>query len=200
LVVVTALLLAACGGSSAATSPAPTSPGAYSGPTPTQSARPEPSLNTTKVNLAADFQIGVYRGAEVLGGKDIQFSRLFGQGRPVVLNFFAGLCPPCRAEMPAIQSVSVQYQDSITIFGLDVGPFVALGSREDGEALVQELGVTYPTGATFDANVVRAYQVLGMPTTVFLTPEGKVFRTWTGLLTRSKLVELVEGLLKASGM
>jgi hypothetical protein len=33
---------------------------------------------------------------------------------------------------------------------------------------------------------------------VFLTPDGKVFRTWTGLLTRAKMVELFEQLLRAS--
>ena len=69
----------------------------------------------------------------------------------------------------------------------------------DGKALVKELIVTYPAGTTFDGKVVRTYQVLGMPTTVFLTPDGKVFRTWTGPLTRAKMVELFEQLLKASG-
>ena len=117
----------------------------------------------------------------------------------MVLNFFAGLCPPCRAEMPDIQSVSVQYQGRVTIFGLDIGPYVGLGSREDGKALVKELGVTYPTGTTLDAQVVRSYQVLGMPTTVLLTPDGKVLKNWTVILTRAKLVELTEQLLKASG-
>jgi thiol-disulfide isomerase/thioredoxin len=117
----------------------------------------------------------------------------------VVLNFFAGLCPPCRAEMPDLQSVSAQYQGRVILFGLDIGPFVNLGSRKDGKALVRELGVTYPTGTTFDSKVVREYRVLGMPTTVFLTPDGKVFTTWTGLLTRGKMVELFEQLLKASG-
>ena len=90
-------------------------------------------------------------------------------------------------------------QNSVTIFGLDIGPFVGLGSQEDGKALIQELKITYPTGTTSDAKVVKAYRVLGMPTTVFLTPDGKVFRNWTGLLTRAKLEELIEELLRASG-
>lgn len=192
------LLLLACG-SAATALPTSTSPRADSVPAPTLAPKPEPSGKTTTVNLGTDFPIEVYHGEDVLGGKNVQFSRLFGQGQPVVLNFFAGLCPTCRAGMPDFQAVSVQYQGRVTLFGLDIGPFVGLGSRQDGKALVQELGVTYPTGTTFDGKVVRAYQVLGMPTTVFLTPDGKVFRTWTGLLTRAKMVELFEQLLRASG-
>lgn len=188
---VVTLLLVACGGAATAL---PTPAGSVSGTAPADQPR-----STTPVKLATDFQVQIYQGEEVLGGKDIPFSRLFAQGQPVVLNFFAGLCPPCRAEMPDFQAVSVQYQGRVILFGLDIGPFVQLGSRQDGKALVKELGVTYPTGTTFDGNVVRAYQVLGMPTTVFLTPDGKVVRTWTGLLTRAKMVELFEQLLRASG-
>lgn len=210
LVLVVALLLIACSASSRTTASSPPSPPetkptpalaatAESTLTPTPTPRPEQPRDAAAVKLAADFQIQVYRGEEVLRGKDARFSNLFGKGKPVVLNFFAGLCPPCRAEMPDIQSVSAQYQDRVTIFGLDIGPFVALGSRDDGMALVQELGITYPTGTTFDEKTVRAYRVIGMPTTVFLTPDGKVFRHWTGILTRAKLVELIEELLKASG-
>lgn len=154
--------------------------------------------STSGLKAAPDFQIVAYQGEELLGGKEVKFSQLFSQRKPVVLNFWAGLCPPCRAEMPDLQQVSQEYQDRVLLFGLDVGPFVGLGSREDGKALLQELQVTYPVGTTFDAQVVKKYQILGMPTTVFIKPDGKVLRTWTGLLTRKKLVELVEELLAAS--
>jgi thiol-disulfide isomerase/thioredoxin len=164
-------------------------------------AKTRPAFNEepTSGKSAPDFELVMYRGAEVLGGEKLKFSSLFGTGKPVVLNFWAGLCPPCRAEMPHFQEVHEKYKGRVLLFGLDVGPFVGLGSREDGQALLRELKVTYPTGTTFDAQVVRAYNVLGMPTTVFITANGKVFRQWTGLLTKQKLEELVEELLKASG-
>ena len=148
---------------------------------------------------APDFQITVYQGADVLGDKEVKFSDLLAKGKPVVLNFWAGECPPCRAEMPDLQVVAEQYQDRILLFGLDVGPFVGLGSREDGQALLKELGVTYPAGTTFDAQVVKAYNVLGMPTTFFVKPDGEIVEQWTALITKSKLTERVESLLAASG-
>ena len=150
------------------------------------------------LQLPADFQVSVYRGEEVLGGREVAFSSLFQQGKPVVLNFWAGLCPPCRAEMPDFQAVSEAYSDKIILLGLDIGPFVQLGSRDDGRALIEELNITYSTGSTMNREVVSAYRVLGMPTTVFLTPDGRAHRTWTGLLTETKMVELVEELLEAS--
>ena len=106
--------------------------------------------------------------------------------------------PALPAEMPDLQEVYEEYQGQVLLFGLDVGPFVGLGSRDEGRALLKELKVTYPAGTTFDANIVRDYQILGMPTTVFIKPNGEVVRTWAGLLTKDKMTELVEELLAAS--
>jgi len=196
-----AVLVAACGGSSISAPPAAT-PRATTQPTPATSApAPTAASPTTarKLQIPADFRISAYQGQQALGGDNFQFSSLFNTGKPVILNFWAGLCPPCRAEMPDLQALYQRFQERIILFGLDVGPFVQLGSRDDGQKLLRELGVTYPAGTTFDANVVRTYEVLGMPTTYFMTPDGKVFRKWTGLLTQGKMIELAEGLLKAQG-
>ena len=64
--------------------------------------------------------------------------------------------------------------------------------------MLQALGVTYPAGTTVDAGVVREYQLIGMPTTYFITPDGEIIEQWTGLLTRDKLTELVQVLIDAS--
>lgn len=146
---------------------------------------------------AADFQVFVYQGDEILGGQELKFSELLGK-QPIVLNFWAGLCPPCRAEMPDLQAMYNQNQDRLLLLGLDVGPFVGLGSREDGRRLLQELKVTFPAGTTFDAQVVRNYKLVGMPTTYFIKPDGIIHRQWTGLLNKKKLDELVNELLAAS--
>ncbi|MCP4196897.1 MAG: TlpA family protein disulfide reductase, partial [Proteobacteria bacterium] len=142
--------------------------------------------------------ITTYQGDDILGGQEVALSDVLGQGKPVVLNFWAALCPPCRLEMPDLQAVHEQYGDDVTLFGLDIGPFMNLGSREDGKALIQELGVTYPAGTTFDNQVARDYRIIGMPSTLFITPNGEILRTWTGLLTEEKLAELIEELLDAS--
>lgn len=147
---------------------------------------------------AADFEFSAYQGAEKLGGETVRFSEILNLGRPVVLNFWAGLCPPCRLEMPDFQEVYEQFDGQFILVGVDVGPFTALGSREDGRALLEHLGVSYPAGTTFDPAVLQDYSVLGMPSTAFITPQGEIVSTWTGLLTKAKMTELVEELLQAS--
>jgi thiol-disulfide isomerase/thioredoxin len=155
------------------------------------------------VRLPADFQIVVYQGAEELGGQTVAFSSLFNKSKPVVLNFWAGLCPPCRAEMPAFQRVYQDHRNDIIMFGLDVGAYTLLGTPADAKALLQELEVTYPAGTlmpttTDGVQVLASYEVQGMPTTVFMASDGRVYKTWVGILTEAKLNELVEGLLAFS--
>jgi cytochrome c biogenesis protein CcmG/thiol:disulfide interchange protein DsbE len=100
--------------------------------------------------------------------------------------------------MPEFQEVYEAFEDDILLLGLDVGPFTNLGTSEDGQALVRELGITYPTGTTNNGGIVTDYQILGMPTTFFVTPDGEITRRWTGVLTEEKLAELVEELIEAS--
>ncbi len=156
------------------------------------------SLEEISDNLPFDFEIEVYQRDDILGGHNVMFSDVLAQGKPVVLNAWAGLCPPCRAEMPELQEVFEEFQEHMILFGLDLGPFTGLGNREDAIALIEEIGVTYPAGNTTQAQVVPKYKVLGMPSTYFIKPNGEVLRNWTGAINASKLRELVTELIAAS--
>ena len=126
------------------------------------------------------------------------FSEIVAQGKPVVLNAWAGLCPPCRAEMPELQAVFEEFGEQMILFGLDLGPFTGLGNRDDAVDLIEEIGVTYPAGNTTQAQVVPKYKILGMPSPYFIKPNGEVLRNWTGAINTSKLRELVMELIAAS--
>ncbi len=148
-------------------------------------------------DLAKDFPIDLYRGEELLGGTSTSFKQVLELEKPVVLNFWAALCPPCRAEMPDIQKVSEQYQGEVIFLGLDVGPFLLLGTGDQALHLLNLLKITYPSGSTESGQVIQDYGISSMPTTFFITPEGEIQRKWAGLLNEEKLVELVEELLEA---
>ncbi len=156
------------------------------------------SLQEIADNLPFDFEVEVYQREDILGGQNVMFSEIVAQGKPVVLNAWAGLCPPCRAEMPELQTVFEEFQDHMILFGLDLGPFTGLGNRDDAISLIDEIGVTYPAGNTTQAQVVPKYRILGMPSTYFIKPNGEVLRNWTGALTAGKLRELVTELIAAS--
>ena len=140
-----------------------------------------------------DFTFTLYQGQDRLGAESLNFSDL--QGKPVVLNFWAGLCPPCRAEMPEFQEFYDDHHDRVVLLGIDVGQFTSLGSRDDAQALLKELGVTYPAGFTEESAIMRNFKVLGMPTTVFVDSEGKIFRSWTGALNLKTLSGITDEML-----
>ncbi len=156
------------------------------------------SLEEIADNLPFDFDVEVYQREDILGGQNLMFSEIVAQGKPVVLNAWAGLCPPCRAEMPELQAVFEEFGEQMILFGLDLGPFTGLGNRDDAVDLIEEIGVTYAAGNTTQAQVVPKYKILGMPSTYFIKPNGEVLRNWTGAINTSKLRELVTELIAAS--
>lgn len=94
-------------------------------------------------------------------------------GKPLVVNFFAEWCQPCREEMPAFEQVHQEVAG-------EVG-FVGIGSivRQTDEAieLVDETGVTYPVYADPTGTVLALFEGTGMPVTVFVDPDGTVRET-----------------------
>ena len=141
------------------------------------------------------FPIVAYQGADILGAEELDFSELLGFGTPVVLNFWAGQCPPCRAEMPAFQRVYDKYAGGFLLVGVDIGPFIGLGSHESARELLAELGITYPAAYAVDARAVRDNDVLGMPTTIFYDGGGTEVGRHTGLLTEEALESRVRELV-----
>ncbi len=163
--------------------------------------RPSGTLAATAspLPLAPDIEITMYQGQAEVGGEKIALSDLWEKKRQaVVLNFWAGLCPPCRAEMPDFQRLFEQPNRKFALIGVDIGPFIGLGSRDDGKALLRALRITYPAGTTFDIRTIRNYAILGMPTTVFITTDGRIQRRYTGLLTFDQMKAFTDELVRAS--
>jgi cytochrome c biogenesis protein CcmG/thiol:disulfide interchange protein DsbE len=149
------------------------------------------------VSTDGDFPIVAYQGADALGASELDFTELLGQGRPVVLNFWAGQCPPCRAEMPAFQRVYDQYGSDFLLVGVDIGPYIGLGSNQSAIDLLAELDITYPAAQALDARAVQDYSVLGMPTTIFYDGDGAEVSRQVGLLTEDALESRVRELVGA---
>ena len=85
----------------------------------------------------------------------------------MILNFWAGLCPPCRAELPDLQEFYDEFTGRVTLAGIDLGQFTGPGTVPDAKDLREELDITYPVGITEDGSVLRNNKVFGMPTTIF---------------------------------
>ena len=135
--------------------------------------------------VVENFSFTLFQGEKVLGAEKMEMDQLLR--KPIVLNFWAGQCPPCRAEMPDFQKVNEKIEDRVLLLGIDLGQFTGLGNRTDAKGLLNELAVTYPAGFTDDGNVIQDYKVLGMPTTIFIDIDGNIFNKWTGALNGSVL-------------
>jgi thiol-disulfide isomerase/thioredoxin len=115
-------------------------------------------------------------------------------GRPLVVNFFASWCPPCRAEMPAIEAVHQGFGDRVRVLGVNVD-----FDTSTWRSFVAESGVTYETVFEPTQDLLRALGGTGMPTTVLLSGDGEVVHVHTGILDEASLSRLIEDRLLGTG-
>ena len=146
-------------------------------------------------NTPPDFRMVVQQGQLDVGRGEIMFSSLLDQGKPVVLNFWAGLCPPCRAEMPGFQAAYDTFRKDIILVGVDVGSMVNLGTEDDARRLLEEFDITYPA-ATAVGDPLTPYGVHGMPSTLFFAHDGTLVDTHSGYLSETDLRQTITRLLQ----
>jgi peroxiredoxin len=100
------------------------------------------------------------------------------RGRPVLLNLWASWCPPCRAEMPAMQAVYEQYAaQGFVILAVNTT------YQDDPQAarqFAENLGLTFPILYDLDGSASRQYQVRSMPTSFFIGADGVIRRVVIG--------------------
>ncbi len=109
------------------------------------------------------------------------------EGTPMVVNYFASWCAPCRAELPDFEAVHQETKDDVMFLGVSRD-----NVTDSWRSLIAETGVTYTT--VFEGNIQGSFAHLeanAMPTTVFIGADGTVERVWSGALTDDKLRELI---------
>jgi cytochrome c biogenesis protein CcmG, thiol:disulfide interchange protein DsbE len=124
---------------------------------------------------APDFAI------DSLGGAPIGLSAL--RGRPVIVNFWASWCPPCRGEMPDLEQVAREHRDA----GLAV---IAVNLDEDRAAVQRyatTLDLTLPIGLDRGGRVSTLYNLAALPTSYFVDRQGVIRDMNIGALTAKGL-------------
>lgn len=128
---------------------------------------------------------------ERLDGGELQFSEF--AGRPLVVNFWAAWCEPCKAEMPALARVSEAVGDRVGFVGVNVNDGV-----ESARRLADSTGITYPSVRDPDGGISAALEIVRMPTTLFVSPAGTVVAYHPGELTEAELTAEIDRLFPAS--
>jgi len=148
---------------------------------------------------AADFELVLYQGADVLGGESLMFSDVLAQRKPVVLAMWASSCPSCLADMALLEQASADYDGEVLFVGLHIGDFVDLGTEESARAFLEGEGITFPNGFTPKVMVVREYEVLEVPSIFYVKPNGRILDQTYGLVRDDALREHIDALIAASG-
>lgn len=125
-----------------------------------------------------------FRLDRLAGGEPVTLAA--AAGRPVVLNFWASWCEPCKAEMPAFEAEHRSLGDRVAFIGIDTKD-----NHDDGVAFLEKVGVDYTTGFDLPGGVAERFGLIGMPTTVLVAPDGKVVYRHTGGLSQAQLDGLV---------
>jgi peroxiredoxin len=113
------------------------------------------------------------------------------RGQPVMINFWATWCGPCRTEIPHIQDASVRYADQIVMLGVDSAEPAALVAD-----FASHYSMTYPLPLDENGKVSALYRVFALPTTYFVDREGIIRIIFSGPMSAAALDERLQQLLK----
>lgn len=129
---------------------------------------------------APDFTLVLFNGTRFSLSDHLE-----RDGRPVVLNFWASWCVPCREEMPDFDAVAGRHPE-LLFLGVAVQD-TETAAREFAE----EVAVSYPLGIDIDGELAALYPILGLPTTWFITTDGTIAAQYAGQLREDSLEMLI---------
>ena len=118
-----------------------------------------------------------------LAGDSVALADLHGQ--PVVLNFWARWCGPCRAEMPELQRLHERLGEAgVVVLGVNQGE-----SPETAAVFLQTLGLNFPVALDQRTGVSQQYLVNSLPTTFFIDLDGVIRNTFIGPMSDAVLAQ-----------
>lgn len=137
--------------------------------------------------LAPDFEL------KTLEGETVKLSDLRGQA--VLVNLWATWCPPCRAEMPALEKVYNEYKDQgFVVLAVNM---TYQDTFANIDPFVDEYGLTFPILLDETASVGPAYQLRSLPSSYFIDREGIIREVVIGgpmaeALLRTRVEEILK--------
>ena len=145
-------------------------------------------------HLAPDFELETLDGA--------RFRLSDWGGHPLVVNFWASWCTPCRREMPVLIRLQEQYREQgLVIVGVNIEE-----SRAPAQDFATDFGINFLLPMDFDGSVTRRYGIegqLGPPHTMFIGPDGLVREIFRGqgpdAAFEETIADLVESLSEPIG-
>ena len=120
-----------------------------------------------------------------LGGQSVSLSDF--QGKPVLINFWASWCPPCRIEMPYIQEVFEEWSgQGLVVLAINIGE-----SSSKVKEFMENHALSFPVLLDMQGKVAEQYNVLiwGIPTTFFIDKDGIIQAIRVGIFPNKAAIE-----------
>jgi thiol-disulfide isomerase/thioredoxin len=119
-------------------------------------------------------------------GKTINLAAL--KGKPVLLDFWATWCPPCRRSMPVLEKISIEFKDSdLVILGVDSGE-----DREVVERFLKKTPFGYPAVLSGESGILESYGVTAYPTFILIGRDGKIIANDVGFSGEDQLRQMID--------
>lgn len=134
----------------------------------------------TEGDTAPDFEL------VGLDGKKHRLSDYRGEG--VMLNFWGTWCEPCKREMPAMDRQYDVFKDQ----GVNLLTINIAQSEFEVQNFLNNLGVDFPTVIDKTRDVMTAYNVIDLPASIFIDPNGKVVKIKTGEMKEADIISHME--------
>jgi thiol-disulfide isomerase/thioredoxin len=122
-----------------------------------------------------------------LDGEQVKLSDF--KGKPVLINFWATWCGPCRLEMPLFQKYHDNYRDDLTILAINMGE-----SIDEASAFASEEGLNLPILLDRMGVVEELYRVRGLPSTYFIDEKADIKFLHLGAVTEDQLLGYLDRL------
>ena len=124
-----------------------------------------------------------------VGGDSVSLADYRGQ--VVLVNNWATWCPPCKAEMPDLETYFQAHKDDgFTLIGISAGD-----TQEQVTGFVQAYGITFPMWLDPDESALAAFKTMNLPSSFVIDPTGTVRLAWTGAISLENLEKYVTPLL-----
>jgi cytochrome c biogenesis protein CcmG/thiol:disulfide interchange protein DsbE len=122
-----------------------------------------------------------------LEGRSVSLGSL--RGRPLLLNFWATWCPPCLAELPALEALAQAQPDCLQVVGIAESS----GGADAIAAFAREHRLTYPL-LVDDGRAGASYSVVYLPHSVLIDSGGRIAGTFEGGVTKSGVEKAVHAI------
>jgi cytochrome c biogenesis protein CcmG/thiol:disulfide interchange protein DsbE len=129
---------------------------------------------------------------DLSSGNPVSLEKL--RGRPVVINFWASWCGPCKIEHPVLEWGARQFGSQAQFLGI-----IFEDTEENAQGFLEDMGASFPHLVDPKSRISVDYGVSGVPETYFITADGIILTKHVGPIDPQTLTQRIQELTAAAG-